>query len=487
MASLRETIEQIKALPAPLQPAARQQAIAALGYASNADGQLYSKAIGQDGEEYNRLLNPDDVSAEEMAFLRGTGAWQTGYSGALDAQGRMWNQNVKLGSSVQDPNGGYWTPWADMQAWGRQQGSNPFNDFLVNYGPALTALAGGGIAGLGGGAGAAGAEGLGAAGMGGTTLGAIPGVGPTVAAADISALSQPFLGTGLGAGGYGSALTPAFGTTGLEAAAAGGLGATAAGNAYSPTGLSVLDNPTLGTGLGSTGAAAATPSVVQAGGVTMPSVGAGAATSAAAATPGLWERVMGGTATADDWARVLGTGATVGLGMAQGNQMADAIQNVGNQQNAVAQQFMGLGAPYRDLLAQSYQPGFDLFSQPGYSDALSKTADISTRAWSGRGVNPANNPGAQAEIQRDVLGSAYLPALNSYRGGLGQFGGLGLNTSGSLFGNAGNIGLAGASAQGQGLGALGFGIGNLTNQQPSIADLLKQMPQYKNTIGGLPT
>jgi hypothetical protein len=110
-------------------------------------------------------------------------------------------------------------------------------------------------------------------------------------------------------------------------------------------------------------------------------------------------------------------------------------------------------------------------------------AEISTNSWSPKG-NPANNPGIQAGVLNDVWSQNYLPALSNYRGQLGQFGGLGLNT-------AGQASLMGAQTAGGGLNALGFGL-NTAFQQPSplddyykqAAERMRQQNEQYVKVGG---
>ena len=123
-------------------------------------------------------------------------------------------------------------------------------------------------------------------------------------------------------------------------------------------------------------------------------------------------------------------------------------------------------------------------NQPGYGDAFDRAADISARSWSAKAGNPAGNPTAQAGILSDVWNQSYLPALSNYRGQLGQFGGLGLNTAGSAQ-------LMGAQQAGSGLDAIGYGIGTALNPQPDWTKLLQGMgggnqSPYSLNIGGMP-
>lgn len=69
---------------------------------------------------------------------------------------------------------------------------------------------------------------------------------------------------------------------------------------------------------------------------------------------------------------------------------------------------------------------------------------------------------------KDVWSGSYLPALSNYRGQLGQFGGMGLNTSGQAQ-------LAEAGGAGGGLNAIGYGLNTILNPQPSLDDILAKM------------
>lgn len=176
------------------------------------------------------------------------------------------------------------------------------------------------------------------------------------------------------------------------------------------------------------------------------------------------------------------SGTTFGIpnnllsGLAQGVGGYLAADKQGDAYRDVANQYLNIGAPYRGYLNQSYQPGFDLASQPGYGDAFGRMADVSARSYSARMGNPADNPTAQAGILSDVWNQGYLPALSNYRGQLGQFGGLGLNTSGSAS-------LQGAGTTGSGWEAIGAGIGTAMSPQNPLEDAARR---YGLSIGGTP-
>lgn len=300
--------------------------------------------------------------------------------------------------------------------------------------------AGGILSGLGG-IGGIGSESL-IGGAGSDTLGGAAAGGGLTGTAGIPGLGEFVPGYvaegGLAAGIPGlSTVTPTLGgAAGVGAGAASG----ALGAPFQPN-FNLLDPSTYG-GSGATGSTATTQ----------------AAQSAAQNALG---RIMNGTGTAADYASILGTAGSTALGYLGAQNQVDAFKDVAAQDRAI-------GAPYRDKLLASYGPGFNLLSQPGYGDALSKIADISARSYGASFGNPAENQTAQTGILKDVWNQGYLPAMSNYRGQLGQFGGLGLNTSSQAA-------MAGASQAGGTYDALGYGLGALTSPQNSLQDLLKQL------------
>src|SRR3990167_3838447 len=147
------------------------------------------------------------------------------------------------------------------------------------------------------------------------------------------------LGEGIGAEAYFAGATPAAGA-GEFSLAGGGAG----GLQISPAVGSNVGEYGLGTaGTGSTG------------------LGGGATRSG-----------LGGNAP------ILGAGGGAGVGA---GQQSDAYRDVANQ-------YFGIGAPYRGTLEASYQPGFNLMNQPGYGDAFQRAADISARGYSAKFGNP---------------------------------------------------------------------------------------------------
>ena len=281
------------------------------------------------------------------------------------------------------------------------------------------------------------------------TLGSLitGGLGPALFAAPFAAGAAGLLG-GAAAGGAGAGASPWV--SGFDLAGGGALGeAAGAGAVGAGSGAGWTSGFDLAGGGDIAGSALGIPSSV------------GASSLPAAAGSALTQSTQGGGNTTFGIPNNVLSGILQGgLGLYGANLQSDALENVYNQQSAI-------GAPFRDQLQASYQPGFDLFSQPGYGDAFNRAADVSARSWSARAGNPAGNPTAQAGIQSDVWNGSYLPALSNYRGQLGQFGGMGLNT-------ASQASLMNASNAGSGLDALAFGANTALNPLPDWAKIFQQ-------------
>lgn len=192
--------------------------------------------------------------------------------------------------------------------------------------------------------------------------------------------------------------------------------------------------------------------------------GLGSASGASTTPPGggsALSRLLSGNATPSDLISLAGTVGGAALGAAGANAQGDAYRDV-------ASQYLNIGAPFRSMLLNSYQPGFDIWSQPNYKAALDTSWDVGLRKASAGAGNPIENPGVMGELNKSIMGQLGLPAISNYRGQLGQFGGLGLNTSGQAS-------MAGAGQEGGFYDALGFGLAGLTQPQNSIEDLLKKL------------
>ena len=265
-----------------------------------------------------------------------------------------------------------------------------------------------------------------------------------------------------GSAGVGSALGGEATMSAAELAALSGAGtgtagvASGAGETFGATGNELYDlagNPIVqGAGGFTTGAAAGAGAAGAA--------GAGAGAGAAASTP--IQRLLGLDQNSADLLSILGPLGAGTLGYLGQRDQTDAYRDVANQ-------YINIGEPYRGKLLESYQPGFDLMSQPGYGDALKRTADISAKSANVTYGNPYD-AGAQGQIMSDVWNQSYLPALANYRGGLGQFGGLGINTAGAAS-------TAGAGTEGSQYAPVAGTIGQLFKQSDPYEELARTMTQ----------
>jgi hypothetical protein len=391
-------------------------------------------------------------------------------------------------------------------------GGDTIGDFLGNYGPALlmagglAGAAGGFASGFGGAAPAAGPTGLSAiyntgAGGFGAPLTALESATPIISGVE-AAGAVGNLGTLAGTGG----LTPL-----ADAAAAGGgdsfassvgyganagtgtgsvsnlaTGVTSGAPATSTAGFNINDpstwpniNTPTGTGLNNTNAPAdllnqytsplpntgGLPSsgnvvdLANSGNMTtgVNSTATGSSTLSSltdAAKKSALDRIMNGTGTAADYAKLAGAGID-----------AFGALNTFNRQN----QLWDAGAASRDRFNAGMQPGFDINSIPGYKAALDTSSDAFTRSLSAKGGNPMGTGSAQAETQKYLMGTVGLPAWNNYQ---------------SLNANVGFGGpTTGAANSSQNLtSALGQGIGTLTQPSNDLASQLGNLSQLNEFL-----
>jgi hypothetical protein len=108
-------------------------------------------------------------------------------------------------------------------------------------------------------------------------------------------------------------------------------------------------------------------------------------------------------------------------------------------------------------------------SDPGYTDALNQASTATLHGLSTQG-NPAGSPNAWARSLSDLYQKTAYPALQQYRNQNASTGGFG----------AFNTAAPGASANATNAGAgvynaVGSGISDIFNPQPSLADTLRQL------------
>jgi hypothetical protein len=352
------------------------------------------------------------------------------------------------------------------------------SEYLSGGGSSLADLgAGGGTSGISpsdlaaliesGTVGEAGAALEGLAGIGG--IGAASGV---MSAADLAQLIESGTVGEAGAqleglAGIGSAAPAAAAGTTLADLASGG--ATAPAAPLMPPAVPPAD-PTFGGALTQTGAGQfenlANTGAFGAGlGATAANVGADVgppASTPPANTPqtpsssgGALGRILGGTATTQDWLSVLGNVGATGLSMFGLNQQQDSLNNIAQQQMAAEQaryndlvareqeRFGTLlgredaaigrqradiefgraqGAPYREQLAGLFADPNSFLQSAAVQAPVQQGTDALARALSVKG-NPAGNPAAMAEIQQ-YASNNLASLLGREKDRLAQFGGL---------------------------------------------------------------
>lgn len=250
-----------------------------------------------------------------------------------------------------------------------------------------------------------------------------------------------------GAGNVGADAGVFSGMEGGDLSGVGGVD-TLAGGAGTDTLTGGGNAATGGTSGGSAGTGAGGGSTGTAGGA----AGAGS----------IWDRLANGTATAADWMQLFGTLGAAGIDYSASDKASERL-------DALARDYMALGAPSRARYEASFDPNFNPSSMAGFDAALDTSANSLARAMSVKG-NPFGNPAAQAEIMKYVTGNVALPAISDYRRVNAGAGGLAALTSA-----APNVATAGITADAGKYDALGGALGDLTNQRRNAMDLYRQM------------
>ncbi|MEK7112197.1 MAG: hypothetical protein AAB875_02615, partial [Patescibacteria group bacterium] len=169
-------------------------------------------------------------------------------------------------------------------------------------------------------------------------------------------------------------------------------------------------------------------------------------------------RILDGTATDADYLTLTGQVAPSLFQMYGANQQQKALSDLSGK-------YMAMGAPYRDQLASISQDPNQFYNSPGAQQAL----DATLRKLSVQG-NPAGSPYAQSL----AIGSLYDRYSNERQllgnlGGIPQFNAAAPQTAQNAIG-----------ASGQFYNAIGTGLGNVLNPQPTLADTFKK---YGNAGG----
>lgn len=291
-------------------------------------------------------------------------------------------------------------------------------------------------AGAGAGAAAGAGEGVagGSAGGGvGTTAGTTAGTGGVVGGATGGA-------TGGAVAPAAGGVAPTLGQAGSVAAGAGAVANAVGDSPVSPP-LSASQDP-LGSG-GDPG---------------NPTTGGG---SGASGVGTALSRILDGTATTADWTSALGSAAGAGLGIAGSISQQHALEELANRQ-------MAMGAPYRDRLASLYNDPSSFLHSAEVTTPVQQGTDALARSLSVQG-NPIGSGHALQELQ-NYSSNQLFSRLGEEKNRLGSLGGLA-----SFNAAAPGTALAGVNAGSNVYNAVGSGIANLTNPQPSLVDLYRSM------------
>lgn len=293
-----------------------------------------------------------------------------------------------------------------------------------------------------------------ALGEGSSLVGSSPNLTGFLTPSELAAVNSTFpLTSGLGADGLSL-------TTGLTGSAGVGSGLTLSDLLKVPTGPL--------TNLGG-GGASQVVDLANSGGPTVPGTpSTGAASGTSAATSALAKLLGIDDATAKALSGLLGAG----VGALGANAQTGALTDIYNKEAA-------LRAPSAARFEASFAPGYDMAAtDPGFKQALATSGDVATRAAGAKYGNPAESPGAMAEIQKYILGSTYLPQLNTSRAQNAQ---VGFNTNAQV-----TAGTNAANAGGGIYNAIGSGIASLSQPDNSLTSLLKQINDLKLNLGTVP-
>lgn len=115
-------------------------------------------------------------------------------------------------------------------------------------------------------------------------------------------------------------------------------------------------------------------------------------------------------------AQLAGAIVPAGLGAIAADRQADAFESLNRE-------YMAMGAPSRARYESSFAPGFSMSDEPGYQDMLNQTSKGILHGLSVQG-SPADSPNAWKASLNDLYQSTAYPALQEYRRGNANAGGL---------------------------------------------------------------
>jgi hypothetical protein len=412
-----------------------------LRYIDSETGQVYDLALGVDGATRS-LKDPNSIVWQpnhrgDPRTNPDALAWNIANFHGLDAA--QTQQALSLAGNVNPAFSGAVVNQAN-QGFPESKHDTSFGQDLVDFAtpPAIMAGVAAGFNALPALAGTAGASAGGSAAAGGSMM-------PAAIPESAATLS-----------GWGLTET----APGVWSAAGGGAGG-AAGAALASGGA------TSGTAMPP--AVPESPTTLSEWGLTETSPGVWSNVGNAAAFGGLGAAVDGGLAKAG----LLGTGLALG-DLARGIPGAIgalAAHDQASKLDALARDYMAMGAPSRGRYEASFAPGFTMAADPGYTDALNQTTKATLHGLS-VGGNPADSPNAWAKTLEDLNAKFAFPALQNYRSTNASAGGLSALTGAAPAASTGAIN-AGANVW----NSLGAGAADIFSPPKSInlEQLLKKM------------
>lgn len=317
-------------------------------------------------------------------------------------------------------------------------------------GPLSALLVPGGLA-----AGAALLGGAGAAGAGGAGISAAEGAG----------IAEGISSAGAGLGGSAS----------LGGATAGAAGAaTAAGEIATPEWLSTLLAETGEAGIGAGalegGFNAALSNAPWWSSLPTPLQNAAQALTGSASSGGTAAGLAPSTNPLMDLIKALGPSA---LGMAGASNQADSYERL-------AQQYMGMGAPYRDRLAQLYADPGAFLQSPEVQKSVQMGTDALARSLSAKGGNPFGSGNALHELQ-NYASNTLFSRLGQEKDRLAGFGGLSQYSAAAPGASSNQI-----QSEGDIFHAAGAGIANIFNPPEKPRTLAQELADFKRLTSALP-
>ena len=174
------------------------------------------------------------------------------------------------------------------------------------------------------------------------------------------------------------------------------------------------------------------------------------------------KKLLAGGGSQSDLMTLLGKIAPAALGAFASSQQSKSLAEL-------ADKYFAVGAPSRARYESSFQPGFTMANEPGYSDALDQTTKSFLHKASIAG-NPADSPNAWMQTLKDVNATFAYPALQEYRRQAAGTGGLA------------NMAPAAISAEGRSVeagrgiyDAIGGGMADIFSPPKTLADILREI------------